>query len=70
MVIENIGRKSNHQLLITNTKPKIMRYKGAIIWLTGTISALCLFFLSFTWKASSVRQDSIKYATVAGKYDI
>ena len=46
-----------------------MRYKGAIIWLTGTISALCLFFLSFTWKASSVRQDSIKYATVAGKYD-
>ncbi len=61
-------------LLITNnqlpiTKPKIMRYKGAIIWLTGIISALCLFFLSFTWKANAVREDAIKYATVAGKYD-
>jgi SecD/SecF fusion protein len=40
-----------------------MRYKGAIIWLTGIISALCLFFLSFTWKASSVREDAINYAT-------
>lgn len=40
-----------------------MRYKSAIIWLTGIISALCLFFLSFTWKASSVREDAINYAT-------
>jgi SecD/SecF fusion protein len=40
-----------------------MRYKGAIIWLTGIISALCLFFLSFTWKANSVRQDAVAYAT-------
>ena len=40
-----------------------MRYKNAILWLTGIISALCLFFLSFTWKAGSVREDAIKYAT-------
>ena len=46
-----------------------MRYKGAILWLTGIISALCLFFLSFTWKANAVREDAVKYATVAGKYD-
>jgi SecD/SecF fusion protein len=40
-----------------------MRYKNAILWLTGIISALCLFFLSFTWKAGAVREDAIKYAT-------
>jgi SecD/SecF fusion protein len=46
-----------------------MRYKSPIIWLTGIISALCLFFLSFTWKANSVREDAVKYATVGGKFD-
>ncbi|MDI9877046.1 protein translocase subunit SecDF [Flectobacillus rivi] len=47
-----------------------MRYKGAIVWLTGIISALCLFFLSFTWKANSVREDAIAYATSKdGKLD-
>ncbi len=47
-----------------------MRYKSAIIWLTGIISALCLFFLSFTWKAGAIREDAIKYATSAdGKLD-
>ena len=46
-----------------------MRYKGPVLWLTSVISALCLFFLSFTWKADSVRKDAINYATVAGKYD-
>lgn len=47
-----------------------MRYKSAIIWLTGIISALCLFFLSFTWKANSVRDEAIAYATSAsGKLD-
>ncbi len=47
-----------------------MRYKSAIIWLTGIISALCLFFLSFTWQAGAIREDAIKYATSAdGKLD-
>ena len=46
-----------------------MRYKCPILWLTSVISALCLFFLSFTWKADSIRKDAVKYATVAGKYD-
>ena len=47
-----------------------MRYKGAIVWLTGIISALCLFFLSFTWKANAVREDAIAYATSKdGKLD-
>ena len=46
-----------------------MRYKGAIIWLSGIVSALCLFFLSFTWKANAVREEAVKYATIAGKYD-
>lgn len=47
-----------------------MRYKSVILWLTGIISALCLFFLSFTWKANSLRDDAIKYATTKdGKFD-
>ncbi|MDI9879534.1 protein translocase subunit SecDF [Flectobacillus longus] len=47
-----------------------MRYKGAIVWLTGIISALCLFFLSFTWKANAVRENAIAYATSKdGKLD-
>ncbi len=47
-----------------------MRYKGPILWLTSIISALCLFFLSFTWKANTVREDAIKYATSkTGQYD-
>lgn len=47
-----------------------MRYKSAIIWLTGIISALCLFFLSFTWKANSIREEALAYATSStGKLD-
>ncbi len=47
-----------------------MRYKSAIIWLSTIISALCIFFLSFTWKANQLREEAIKYATSKdGKYD-
>jgi SecD/SecF fusion protein len=47
-----------------------MRNKNAIIWLTGIVSALCLFFLSFTWKANQIRKEAIEYATNAdGKLD-
>ncbi|MEY4382777.1 MAG: hypothetical protein RI995_319 [Bacteroidota bacterium] len=47
-----------------------MRYKSAIIWLSTIISALCIFFLSFTWKANQLRDEAIKYATSKdGKYD-
>ncbi len=47
-----------------------MRYKSAIIWLSTIISALCIFFLSFTWKANQLREEAIQYATSKdGKYD-
>ncbi|TBH74887.1 protein translocase subunit SecDF [Aquirufa nivalisilvae] len=47
-----------------------MRYKSAIIWLSTIISALCIFFLSFTWKANQLRDQAISYATTKdGKYD-
>lgn len=47
-----------------------MRFKSAIIWLSTIISALCIFFLSFTWKANQLREEAVKYATSKdGKYD-
>ncbi|MHA8083159.1 protein translocase subunit SecDF [Aquirufa sp. A-Brett2-15D] len=47
-----------------------MRYKSAIIWLSTIVSALCIFFLSFTWKSSQLKDQAIKYATAAdGKVD-
>ena len=47
-----------------------MRYKNGIIALTAIISALCLFFFSFTWKADSIRSDAAAFATSKdGKYD-
>lgn len=47
-----------------------MRYKSAIIWLSTIISALCIFFLSFTWKANQLRDEAVRYATSKdGKYD-
>ena len=47
-----------------------MRYKSAIIWLSTIISALCIFFLSFTWKSNQLKDQAIQYATTAdGKVD-
>lgn len=40
-----------------------MQNKGLVIFLTVIISALCLYYLSFTFKAQSVQQDAIDYAT-------
>lgn len=40
-----------------------MQNKGLVIFLTVIISALCLYYLSFTFKAQSVQQDAIEYAT-------
>jgi SecD/SecF fusion protein len=42
-----------------------MRYKSAIIWLSTIVSALCIFFLSFTWKSSQLKDQAIQYATSA-----
>jgi SecD/SecF fusion protein len=47
-----------------------MRYKSAIIWLSTIVSALCIFFLSFTWKAGQLRDQANAYATSKdGKFD-
>ena len=47
-----------------------MRYKSAIIWLSTIVSALCIFFLSFTWKAGQLRDQANTYATSKdGKFD-
>ena len=43
-----------------------MRNKGAVIILTTLITLLCLYYLSFTFKANGVQQDAIVYATDEG----
>ncbi|MDN5216265.1 protein translocase subunit SecDF [Fulvivirgaceae bacterium BMA12] len=40
-----------------------MRNKGAVIILTVLVTLLCLYYLSFTFKASSVQKDAIAFAT-------
>ena len=40
-----------------------MQNKGLVIVLTVVITALCLFYLSFTYVARGVQQDAIDYAT-------
>lgn len=40
-----------------------MQNKGLIIVLTVVITALCLYYLSFTLKSRSINQDAIEYAT-------
>ena len=47
-----------------------MRYKSAIIWLSTIVSALCIFFLSFSWKANQLRDQANAYSTSAdGRFD-
>lgn len=47
-----------------------MQNKGFVIFLTVVITALCLFYLSFTLVSRSVQQDATAYATDAsGVYD-
>ena len=40
-----------------------MQNKGFVIVLTTIVTALCLYYLSFTFVASGVQQDAIDYAT-------
>ena len=40
-----------------------MRNKGAVIILTLVITALCLYYLSFTFVSRNIQQDAISYAT-------
>jgi SecD/SecF fusion protein len=40
-----------------------MKNKGLVIWFTAIISALCLFFLSYTWKANSITDEANAFAT-------
>ncbi|PZR40115.1 MAG: protein translocase subunit SecDF [Azospira oryzae] len=42
-----------------------MRNKGIIITLTVVITALCLYYLSFTFVSRGIQNDAIKYATGA-----
>lgn len=44
-----------------------MKNKNITIWLTLAISALCLFFLTYTWKANSINEAADKFATIGGK---
>ena len=43
----------------------IMKNKSIVIWLTIAISLLCVFFLTYTWKANSINDAATKYATSA-----
>jgi len=43
-----------------------MQNKGLVIALTVIITALCLYYLSFTYKSRSVQQAAIDYATDKG----
>ncbi len=40
-----------------------MRNKGAVIILTLVITALCVYYLSFTFVSRNIQQDAISYAT-------
>ena len=40
-----------------------MQNKGLVIVLTVVIAALCLYYLSFTYKSRSIQQDAIAFAT-------
>ena len=42
-----------------------MKNKGLIIILTVVVALLCLYYLSFTYSAISVKQDAVGYATDA-----
>ncbi|WP_375415860.1 protein translocase subunit SecDF [uncultured Hymenobacter sp.] len=46
-----------------------MRNKGLIIALTLIVSALCAYFLFFTFVSRGVQQKAVAYATRAGKLD-
>jgi SecD/SecF fusion protein len=46
-----------------------MNYRSLVTTLTVLISALCLFFFSFTWKANSVREEARVFATKSGVVD-
>lgn len=40
-----------------------MKNKSLVIWFTGILTVLSLFFLSYTWKANSLKEEAVKYAT-------
>ncbi|MFB9210796.1 protein translocase subunit SecDF [Echinicola jeungdonensis] len=40
-----------------------MQNKGLIVFLTVVVTALCLYYLSFTYVSSTVQEDAIAYAT-------
>ncbi|MDO9551685.1 protein translocase subunit SecDF [Rhodonellum sp.] len=40
-----------------------MQNKGIIVFLTVIITALCLYYLSFTFVSSRIQQDAVDYAT-------
>ncbi|UCS94690.1 protein translocase subunit SecDF [Echinicola marina] len=42
-----------------------MQNKGIIVFLTVIVTALCLYYLSFTYVSSNVQKDAIAYATDA-----
>ncbi|GAB3660041.1 protein translocase subunit SecDF [Echinicola sediminis] len=42
-----------------------MQNKGIIVFLTVIVTALCLYYLSFTYVSSNVQEDAIAYATDA-----
>ncbi|MES2795207.1 MAG: protein translocase subunit SecDF [Bacteroidota bacterium] len=44
-----------------------MKNKNITIWLTIVISILCIFFLTYTWKANSINDEATKFGTVNGK---
>lgn len=42
-----------------------MQNKGLVVFLTIVITALCLYFLSFTYKSRKIQDDAVAYATSA-----
>ncbi|TGE22042.1 protein translocase subunit SecDF [Hymenobacter aquaticus] len=46
-----------------------MRNKGLIIALTVVVSALCAYFLFFTYISRGVQKDAVAYASKSGKLD-
>jgi SecD/SecF fusion protein len=40
-----------------------MQNKSIVMWLTGALTVLSLFFLSYTWKANQINDQATQYAT-------
>jgi SecD/SecF fusion protein len=62
-------KKPLYHSVFSNFQINKMRNKTGIILLTGALTLLCLYFLSFTFVRNGIMEDAKTFATKSGKYD-